>query len=178
MDVVFGILIFIGFLLIFIGKIYSIVLSFEKSNLLGFINLALPVSIYHIILNFKKGQYILYLFLTGFLILVSTSYFQEKYKSAPLEEKYHTVPEGVGGQFSGKNKTGVWTHYYDNGQVMCEGNFIADKKHGKFTTYYETGEKMNEEVYENGVKTGTWIYWQKNGDIEKEELYVDGVLMK
>src|SRR5688500_8011538 len=50
---------------------------------------------------------------------------------------------------------GSYKRYYENGNVMMDGNFNNGKKEGPFTEYHENGNLARKFIYVNGLRHGT-----------------------
>ena len=55
------------------------------------------------------------------------------------------------GEFVDKQKHGLWTYWYENGQKSQEGNYVDDKQEGLWTYWHENGQKKSEEECEAGT---------------------------
>ena len=62
-------------------------------------------------------------------------------------------------------KTGVWKKYYDNGNLMYEGNFENGQPVGMFIRYYEGGIKKAEMDFRSGGKISYARLYYENGDL-------------
>jgi antitoxin component YwqK of YwqJK toxin-antitoxin module len=51
-------------------------------------------------------------------------------------------------------------------------------KDGLWSYWYENGDLRKEEFYDEGVKVGTWKYYSEDGKLLKEELYKEGELVE
>lgn len=95
------------------------------------------------------------------------------------------------GQVRAGKKSGIWTYFYNNGeiqgvgrydddviagpwkwyrktgQLMQTGSFSAGKKTGTWTRYYPNGEMMDEGRYEADERVGTWHYYDRDGNLSK-----------
>lgn len=99
---------------------------------------------------------------------------------------------------------GLQTEWYENGQMLEQGNFKGNKANGLWKTWSETGQKKYERNFINGEleiithysyyangqpkseirlndfdeNHGKQIAWHENGQIEAEEYFINGVSEK
>ncbi|MDH3463501.1 MAG: hypothetical protein OEM32_07750 [Acidimicrobiia bacterium] len=97
------------------------------------------------------------------------------------------------GHVKAGKKTGIWTYYYNNGQIqgvgrydddvisgfwkwyrktgqlMQSGSFAAGKKTGVWTRYHRNGEMMDEGRYESDRRVGTWHYYDSDGNVTRSQ---------
>jgi len=69
---------------------------------------------------------------------------------------------------------GINTHWYRNGQKKEEGHYIESKMVGLWTLWYENGQKMTQENFEDGKKNGFITYWYNDGKKWSEGKYKNG----
>jgi antitoxin component YwqK of YwqJK toxin-antitoxin module len=62
-----------------------------------------------------------------------------------------------------KNKTGCWTRYSENGNIVGEANFKNDKKDGDWKLYNEKGQMFLYIKYKNGKKETLSTWNQEQG---------------
>ncbi|MFM7022770.1 MAG: hypothetical protein ACKOXB_07300 [Flavobacteriales bacterium] len=71
----------------------------------------------------------------------------------------------LNGMFLGKDHTGKYLEYYENGQVKIKRNY----KTGSYLEYYTNGTiKMEGKYNKNGFQTGTWYLYSLDGTKEKK----------
>ena len=82
---------------------------------------------------------------------------------------------------NGKRLRGLFTDYYENGQIKSEGNYKDGELDGKWTSYYENGQIEEEgnykgccTIYGNSFLDGMWTYYHSTGWIKLEEHWKDG----
>ncbi len=64
---------------------------------------------------------------------------------------------------------GLWTYWYENGQMEQERTYKDGKSDGLFTWWYENGQKRLEGTYKDGEKDGKWIYYNEDGSLKYVE---------
>jgi curli biogenesis system outer membrane secretion channel CsgG len=69
---------------------------------------------------------------------------------------------------------GVFTKYYDNGQIMIQGTYLDGKKEGVWKEYLRNGIPKTEGTYKNGVREGLWITYYPGGKKHFEGMYRNG----
>jgi antitoxin component YwqK of YwqJK toxin-antitoxin module len=71
-------------------------------------------------------------------------------------------------------KVGLFTAWYENGQMMAEGNYKVEERDGKRIEYDAYGKK-SEEIWKDGkLWDGKWI---ENGQKKSEKIYKKGKLI-
>ncbi len=70
---------------------------------------------------------------------------------------------------------GLWTKWYENGQMSSEVTYKDGKEDGKCTLWYKNGQKKSEVTYKDGKEDGVWPVWYENGQKNWEGTYKDGV---
>jgi len=70
-----------------------------------------------------------------------------------------------------KNEITPHTAYYENGQLMMEGNYKDGKLSGLWKSYYESGQLTTEGYMKDGEKYGLWKHYYENGQLEIEGEY-------
>jgi antitoxin component YwqK of YwqJK toxin-antitoxin module len=71
-------------------------------------------------------------------------------------------------------KHGVWTSWYQNGQMQISGEYRNDVQTGTFTWWHANGQKAAEGAYEQGQQTDTWTWWHDNGQKSIQGEFVAG----
>ena len=91
------------------------------------------------------------------------------------QEKNQIVYEN-GNYYIGETKNGIrhgkGIQYYENGDIMYEGNFVNDEPEGEGKSHNENGSYYIGH-FKNGMKNGKGIYYYPNGDIMYEGDYID-----
>jgi len=72
------------------------------------------------------------------------------------------------------HKYGLWKYYYENGQLIAEGNRKGSDRDGLWKYYYENGQLKAEGNWKGSNRDGLWKYYDKNGQLEKEWHWEDG----
>lgn len=92
--------------------------------------------------------------------------------------KYHKdgATPRLKGVYVDNRPNGLYTKYWENGQVMEEGKFTSGKQVEVFRRYYDTGVVSQEKFFnEDGREEGQVTYYHPNGQIEYQYTKVDGV---
>lgn len=97
-------------------------------------------------------------------------YYREFYPEGGLKLEYTYYLDAKGR----KIERGLFTKWYDNGQVMIEGTFKDGKKEGIWKEFLCNGVMKTEGGYQGGVKEGLWIIYYPGGQKHFEGLYHNG----
>ena len=68
----------------------------------------------------------------------------------------------VEGNYKDGKEDGKWVEYYKNGQILVEGNYEDGKEEGKWIEYYNSGEKKREGNYKDGERDGKWVEYDRD----------------
>ncbi len=68
-------------------------------------------------------------------------------------------------------RQGLFTEYYESGQIASTGPYKDGLEHGHWIDYYENGQIAAEGEYAHGEERGTWLYYDENGNLEDEETF-------
>ena len=89
------------------------------------------------------------------------------------------------GSYSGQNasplhwssapRTGHWRHFYENGQLYCEGDYAADRQDGVWTYFTQDGKPYATGSFLSGVKDGEWTWWLAPGKPKERGSFAKGV---
>jgi antitoxin component YwqK of YwqJK toxin-antitoxin module len=60
-------------------------------------------------------------------------------------------------------KNGLFSWFYQNGQISKQATYVLNVLNGKFQTWYSNGEKQEEVNYANGKKVGCDYMWDESG---------------
>lgn len=66
-------------------------------------------------------------------------------------------------------RDGLFTEYYQNGNLASEGMYSEGLEEGHWKDYHENGNLAAEGDYKNGEEVGKWYYYDENGNLEDEE---------
>lgn len=66
---------------------------------------------------------------------------------------------------------GMFTNYFDNGQLKQKGNYKNGKKNGLWESWFENGQKEDSARYNNGILTNKRVLWYANGQIQLESYW-------
>ena len=81
----------------------------------------------------------------------------------------------IQGQFKDGKREGLWTSFYENGQLWWKGPYKDGKLNGPYVWYYDNGQLWSEETYKDGeIEDGPYLTYHENGQLWSEETYKDG----
>ncbi len=89
------------------------------------------------------------------------------------------IEEFDDGYFKGKGfiesgkKVGVWSYYYETGELKQEITYQNGDEDGKFKLYHENGVIAREGNFINGKHEGLWKEYYENGQIKEEVKYIN-----
>ncbi|MDP6456596.1 MAG: SUMF1/EgtB/PvdO family nonheme iron enzyme [Candidatus Marinimicrobia bacterium] len=78
-----------------------------------------------------------------------------------------TLLDKDGIKYSSKTNTpynGIWTNYFENGEISSEIFYVDGKRNGKTIYYNKNGNKQENGNYKNGEKVGNWTGYNKDGE--------------
>ena len=78
-----------------------------------------------------------------------------------------TLLDKDGIKYSSKTNTpynGIWTNYFENGEISSEIFYVDGKRNGKTIYYNKNGNKQGNGNYKNGEKVGKWTGYNKDGE--------------
>lgn len=78
------------------------------------------------------------------------------------------VGKYVNGMMDGK-----WRYYYDNGNILFEGNFIQGNADGKHKYFYSDGTLKEEQYFNQGIKYKHWKKYNTDGELIITITYKD-----
>lgn len=83
------------------------------------------------------------------------------------------APEVIGKYVSG-NKQGLWTEYYQNGNLKDSSSY-AENGDASFVRWFENGSvDCSGQFVDWNRPSGIWMYFHGNGVVAAKELYKDG----
>jgi antitoxin component YwqK of YwqJK toxin-antitoxin module len=65
-------------------------------------------------------------------------------------------------------KQGVWSAWYDNGNLWSQHTYVNDTIDGDYKTWHKNGQVFISGRYKMGKEIGTWNYYSKTGEIDKQ----------
>ncbi len=75
-----------------------------------------------------------------------------------------------------KNKNvGIWSYFYESGQLESKGNFKNDLPHGKWQWFYKDGTLKSEGYYINGNQEGEWKSFSEHGLLKSITRFTGGI---
>lgn len=78
------------------------------------------------------------------------------------------------GKYADGRRTGIWKHYYDNGNLAFEGNFEDGQPDGIHKFYWENANLKRMGSYIMGLKNGEWNSFYPDGTLFVTTLYKNG----
>lgn len=66
---------------------------------------------------------------------------------------------------------GLFTDYFDNGQLKEKGNYKNGKKDGLWETWFDNGQKEDSAFYKKDALSGKRVMWYPNGQIQLESYW-------
>ncbi|MCB0761425.1 MAG: hypothetical protein KDC12_07890 [Flavobacteriales bacterium] len=102
----------------------------------------------------------------------SIMYFNEG-DSNPFAQKvfYSDGKMKIEGSFENGKRQGVWTSYYQNGQIWTINVYDQDTNHGEYIMYNSDGTVKLKGQYDHGEETGTWIINDERGNFIQEKTF-------
>ena len=73
-------------------------------------------------------------------------------------------------------KAGLWTQWFENGNMEMEGEYRGGQKHGPWTEWHENGAIASQGSFANGKRAGAWIFRLALGMLQSENHWRDGRL--
>lgn len=80
----------------------------------------------------------------------------------------------VSGLLKENKNVGIWSYYYENGQLESRGNFRNDLPHGKWIWFYSNGTLKAEGSYVNGIQEGEWRSFNEQGMLTTIVRFAEG----
>ncbi|MBT3750915.1 MAG: hypothetical protein HOB84_05995 [Candidatus Marinimicrobia bacterium] len=78
------------------------------------------------------------------------------------------------GSYNSGMKHGIWTYYYDNGEVKREESYDNSKKAGDWVTYDGKSNRTKLEQYQNDIPDGRWEEYKIL--VKKRITYQNGIM--
>lgn len=100
-------------------------------------------------------------------------YTEEFYDNGQKSVHYRRNPLIYGGNISG-----IYTEWYENGNVKFEGKYIDGNLNGQVITWYENGSKNTARIYKDGQLNGLTTIWDESGSKTFELHYEKGAKKK
>ena len=84
------------------------------------------------------------------------------------------------GSLKDGKREGLWSSYYDEGQLSSKGNYKNGYSDGPWFHYYSNGQLQIKGNYKDGKKEGPWVYYGFDGTVDEKRTgtYKDGVKVK
>ena len=119
----------------------------------------------------------------GDLVLREGLYY-EKFSNVPFTGKVTDDTRQVSvmalrflGEIKDGKREGLWTSFYENGQLWWKGPYKDGKLNGPYVWYYDNGQLSSEGTYKDGKREGPWVTYWGNGTVIEEYTgtFKDGV---
>lgn len=122
--------------------------------------------------NGKKVEVIAEKFDNGQARLVKTYHIKGS-DSVLLKEVayYQTGKIYLEGSYLNGKRNGVWTAWFDNGEIWSKGGYQEGVEHGHKILYHPGGARFYEGNYDMGKQVGIWKFWDKDDNLIKEIDY-------
>ncbi len=75
------------------------------------------------------------------------------------------------GTYKNNKRDGLWTYWYENGNMWSQGMYLNGKSDGKRTTFFENGKVRYEGFYKQDMRVGKWRFFDENGRLLQEVDY-------
>ena len=84
------------------------------------------------------------------------------------------------GSLKDGKREGLWSSYYDEGQLSSKGNYKNGYSDGPWFHYYSNGQLQIKGNYKDGKKEGPWVYYGFDGTVDEKRTgnYKNGVKVK
>lgn len=99
--------------------------------------------------------------------MISTGCSTDKQNSTEIAEVVNQLNQA--GQ-----KHGPWEIYQDS-VLISRGSYLNGLPEGLWTSWYENGQMKEEGHYKEGLKTGMWVEWYDDGEIMWKGEWEDGL---
>jgi antitoxin component YwqK of YwqJK toxin-antitoxin module len=77
-------------------------------------------------------------------------------------------------QHVGQREVGHFVHYWKNSKIkQVEGNYKNGLKEGLWSYWYETGQLMRQGSYKADLAEGLWASYLRNGELESRGTYLN-----
>ena len=76
------------------------------------------------------------------------------------------------GEIAANSRDGEWKAYYRNGNIKSVGNYVYGVSNDSIKGYYPDGTLKFTGVFDNGQKTATWLYYYESGDLIENKVYM------
>ena len=98
--------------------------------------------------------------------------YYKKFSDVPFSGKVTGLYKG---NYKNGKEEGVWTYYYDNGQLLIKSNYENGKKEGEWISYHENGQLSYKGNHKNGKREGEWVEFHDDGQLGNKGNYKNGV---
>lgn len=101
-------------------------------------------------------------------------------RNRPIPDSAIIYNEGIKTEYgavdSMRNRTGIWSEFYNTGEFKGKGMYHNDKRIGEWVFYYPNGQIEQKGKYDKkGRVQGQWKWFYENGSLMREEWYTDNL---
>src|SRR5688572_18052539 len=96
-------------------------------------------------------------------------------KTGLWKNKYENDSLKSTGYYKAGKPIGLWTYYYDTGQLMAYMEHLTDGITINFKLFDPSGPRIAEGLYINNKKDGKWLYYSVDSSKVFDEVYIKGV---
>jgi len=89
--------------------------------------------------------------------------------------KYYEDKESKGYLNAENKRIGLWTFYYENGELNSKGEYIDSIMVGPWEYYYKNGVLSAKGEFMDNERNGLWEYYYNNGQLHSKGRYIDGI---
>ncbi len=75
---------------------------------------------------------------------------------------------------SAETKHGLFSYYYEGGQLESQGEFVDGLREGRWEYWKKNGDKDGRGTYKLGKENGDWEWYHPNGKLSAREIYENG----
>jgi len=116
------------------------------------------------------------LIVAGILIPAILGYTQMN-RSLGWTERYNDSGQKLAeGGMKLNGKSGEWTYWFENGNVMCRGYYVEGIRDSLWQWFDKEGRPTTVGSYDLGLEQGTWMHFFDNGLCSDSGRYADGYM--
>jgi len=124
---------------------------------------------------------------TSYHVYLKEGYYIEKYQNGSIFQKGTVKDNGFNDDWIGyypngqiewmqefKDKTGMVSWYYENGQISSIGNYVDGKSEGQTKIWHLNGNLEEVSYWKNGLQDSIFTTYYKNGSLESKSYFKKG----